>query len=185
MTSAKRCLKTVPQYNAFFSDLAQKHNIYILAGSAPEICEDGAMRNVARLYAPNGKVGTQDKQIMTPFEIRDRGMAHGRPLNVFETRIGVVGVAICYDIEFPIVARAQAEAGATLIIAPSSTDELAGFSRVKIGSQARALENQCHVAQSPVVGEARWTPAIGENHGSAALYAPPRPLAIRKMAFWR
>lgn len=163
----------LPAMHAFFTELAQRHGIYILAGSAPEFGEDGALRNVARLYAPSGKVGWQEKQILTPFEIRDWGMAHGRDLHVFETRLGIIGISICYDIEFPMIARAQAEAGATLILAPSSTDELAGYSRVKIGAQARALENQCHVAQMPIVGEAEWTPAIGENHGSAALYGPP------------
>lgn len=173
VASSARLQGYLPEVHGFFRSLAMRHGIYILAGSAPERGEDGLFRNVARLYAPSGKVGTQEKQILTPFEINDWGMAHGGPLKVFETTLGRIGVSICYDIEFPMIARAQAEAGATLILAPSSTDELAGYSRVRIGAQARALENQCHVAQMPVVGEARWTEAIGINHGSAGLFGPP------------
>src|SRR5690606_33859278 len=53
----------LPEVHDFFTSLAKKHGIYILAGSAPERDEDGRFRNVARLYAPNGKVGLQEKQI--------------------------------------------------------------------------------------------------------------------------
>ena len=56
---------------------------------------------------------------------------------------------------------------------PSCTDTLAGYYRVKVGAQARALENQCYVIQSPIVGEAAWSPAVDVNIGSAGVYGPP------------
>jgi predicted amidohydrolase len=173
MQASKALQEHVEAIDSFFCEVAVKHKLHILAGSFPLIGADGEMRNVARLYAPSGKMGEQEKQIMTPFEVNHWGMKNGRALKVFETELGTIGISICYDIEFPVIARAQVMAGATIILAPSSTDELAGYSRVRIGAQARALENQCYVAQIPVVGEARWTDAIGENHGSAGLFAPP------------
>jgi 3',5'-cyclic AMP phosphodiesterase CpdA len=65
------------------------------------------------------------------------------------------------------------EAGAELILAPSQTDTLKGYWRVRLGAQARALENQCVVVQSPTVGEAPWSPAVDVNRGAAGVYGPP------------
>jgi predicted amidohydrolase len=42
-----------------------------------------------------------------------------------------------------------------------------------VGAQARALENQCLVVQTPTVGEAAWSPAVDVNIGAAGVYAPP------------
>lgn len=74
------------------------------------------------------------------------------------------------EFQQPFVAAA---AGAELILAPSCTDSEAGYQRVRIGAQARALENQIAVLQSPTVGAAPWSPALDINVGRAALYTPP------------
>jgi predicted amidohydrolase len=65
------------------------------------------------------------------------------------------------------------EAGAALILVPSCTDTLAGYCRVRVGCQARALENQCYVVQAPTVGEASWSEAVDVNVGAAGVFAPP------------
>jgi predicted amidohydrolase len=62
--------------------------------------------------------------------------------------------------------------GADIVLVPSCTDTLAGYWRVRIGSQARALENQCYVVHASTVGEAPWSPAVDVNVGAAAIYAP-------------
>ena len=80
--------------------------------------------------------------------------------------------AICYDSEFPLPVRAQCEAGARLLLVPSCTDTEAGATRVRVGCMARALENRCFVAQSVTAGQAPWSPALDENTGEAAVYAP-------------
>ena len=84
-----------------------------------------------------------------------------------------IGIAICYDIEFPLIAHAMAAAGADLILAPSCTDTLAGANRVHVGARARALENQIYVAVAPTVGDAPWSPALDTNIGWAAAYSAP------------
>jgi len=43
---------------------------------------------------------------------------------------------------------------------------------VRIGCQARALENQVYVAQSVTAGAVAWSPALDLNTGHAAVYAP-------------
>ena len=80
-------------------------------------------------------------------------MQPGGPPAVFETQWGRIGIAICYDLEFPALVRAQVEAGAWLILVPTCTDTMWGFDRVRLAARARALENQCYVAIAPTVGD--------------------------------
>ncbi|MBB1489244.1 carbon-nitrogen hydrolase family protein [Oceanospirillum sp. D5] len=170
----------VGKFQGLFLQLAEKYNIYILAGtipvlvggSAPEYSDKPYYVNRAFLFYPEGEVKWQDKLQMTRFESEHWFISSGEVLKVFKTRFGHLGVNICYDSEFPLFARQQTEAGADLIIVPSCTDTLAGYHRVQIGSRARALENQCFVVQSSLVGDALWSPAIDENRGSAGIFAP-------------
>lgn len=153
--------------------LAEAHRVYILAGSFPWREDDGRYYNRALFCAPDGKVEHQDKCLMTRFE-REQWQISGQDrLKVFDTALGAIGVNICYDAEFPLLARTLVEAGAELILVPSCTDTLAGYHRVRVGAQARALEGQCHVVHAPLVGEASWSPAVDVNMGAAAIYGPP------------
>jgi predicted amidohydrolase len=152
--------------------LAQRHDVHIVASSLPQ--RDGeAAYNVARVVSPRGKIGEQRKLMMTRFEREQWHISGGREINVFDTRVGTFGVAICYDAEFPLIARAMSDAGAAMIMVPSCTDSLHGYHRVRVGAQARALENQCYAVHSPTVGEALWSPAIDTNVGAAGVYGPP------------
>ena len=163
----------LPRVDALHADLAARHGMHILAASAPRKDADGRFRNTARLFAPNGRMGVQDKLVMTRFEREQWGIAAGTGLKLFETVLGKIAVNICYDSEFPLLARAAVEAGAEVILVPSCTDSLHGYWRVRIGAQARALEGQCYAVQSPTVGEAAWSPAVDVNRGAAAVYGPP------------
>ncbi|ODU70509.1 MAG: amidohydrolase [Novosphingobium sp. SCN 66-18] len=163
----------LPRVDALHADLAARHGMHILAASAPRKDADGRFRNTARLFAPNGRMGVQDKLVMTRFEREQWGIAAGTGLKLFETVLGKIAVNICYDSEFPLLARAVVEAGAEVILVPSCTDSLHGYWRVRIGAQARALEGQCYAVQSPTVGEAAWSPAVDVNRGAAAVYGPP------------
>ncbi|CAG1022841.1 Deaminated glutathione amidase [Patescibacteria group bacterium] len=159
-------------YLALFSSLAQKYHCYIQSGSFPVHLESGEYRNRAYLFMPDGAFDYQDKLIMTRFENEQWIIQSGDEIKVFDTEYGKIGIAICYDSEFPMIARKQVEAGCVLILVPSCTDTVAGFNRVKIGCQARALENQCYVVQSALVGEAPWSEAVDINVGAAAIYTP-------------
>lgn len=159
--------------DALHAELAEKHQVYIVAASLPERDADGVATNVARVISPRGRIAEQRKLIMTRFEREKWGVTGGREVNIFDTRVGKFGVAICYDVEFPLIARAMNDGGAAMILAPSCTDSLHGYHRVRVGAQARALENQCYVVQSPTVGEAPWSPAVDNNVGAAGVYGPP------------
>lgn len=152
---------------------ARRAQLWLLPGSLPMPGPGGTIVNRAPLIDPQGRLAFQDKQAMTRFERERWGVSAGAPPAVFDTPWGRIGISICYDVEFPKHVRAQVEAGAWLILAPSCTDSLHGFARVRIGAAARALENQCFVAITPTVGLAPWSVALDENHGHAAIFAPP------------
>ncbi len=161
----------LPEMDATHADLARRLGVHILAASGPCRRPDGRYVNRARLFTPEGLVGIQDKMIMTPFEVT-WGIAPGETLRVFVTRLGRIGIAICYDSEFPLLVRAQAEAAADLILIPSCTEFVSGYHRVRTAALARALENGCITVQSPTVGEARWSPAVDVNTGAAGIFGP-------------
>jgi len=163
-----------PRVDALHAELAARHGLHILAASLPQRVE-GRERpvNRARLFAPNGRSGHQDKIIMTRFEREEWSIGGGDGLSVFETDLGCIGVAVCYDCEFPLLVRTLVESGAELILIPSCTDTLRGHGRVRVGAMARALENQCYTVVSPTVGNAPWLPSVDINRGVAGVYGPP------------
>lgn len=161
------------RYLDLHRQLAQRHGVYLLAGSFPVQVAAQRFVNRAWFLSPRGVASFQDKQVMTRFEREHWGLSPGEPLKVFQTTLGCIGVAICYDAEFPLLVRAQVEAGAEMLLLPSCTDALAGYHRVKVAAQARALESQCPVLLAPLVGEAAWSPAIDVNVGAAGVYGPP------------
>jgi len=150
--------------------LAAEYNVHIVAGSGPAATESRPV-NRARLITPTGQVEVQDKQIMTRFEREEWGVIGGNALQVFETAIGKIGILICYDSEFPLLGRALSDCD--VICVPSVTETLAGYWRVRIGSMARALENQCITAMSSVVGAADWSEALGQSFGAGGIFCPP------------
>ncbi|MEY4984496.1 MAG: hypothetical protein RIR62_2762 [Pseudomonadota bacterium] len=161
-----------PAVDDTLAALAARHGVHILGPTGP-VFADALPVNRATLYGPQGIVGHQDKQIMTRWE-RDAWIVRpGAGLPVFDTPLGRIGVLVCYDSEFPLLARSLCERGAEILLVPSATDALSGYWRVRIGAMARALENQCVVVQAPTVGNAPWLPILDENVGAAAVYGPP------------
>lgn len=156
------------------ADLAQRHNVHILAGSMVERDGRGKIVNRARLFSSEGCTGIQDKLILTIWERSHWTIASGAPqVTLFDLGFAKAGVIICYDSEFPDAAQALAAAGADILLVPSCTDTLAGYWRVRIGATARALETQCFVVQSPTVGAAPWSAVVDVNVGAAGIFAPP------------
>lgn len=158
--------------DAHHCELAQRHGVVIVAGSRPTETTNGVV-NRAPIFAPSGKSGHQDKRMLTRFEDEVWGLSRGWPVKVFDTEKVRLGIAICYDCEFPLIARAQAEIGAEVILVPSVTELVHGYSRVRVGAMARALENQCVTVQAPLVGTASWSDVIDASRGRAGVFGPP------------
>ena len=162
----------LPQAWALQSRLAQAHGIYILAASGPFHVGDRPV-NRARFLGPQGGTADIDKRVMTPWERDPMAMQPGPQPQLFDTALGLIGVQICYDCEFPLLTRAMVEAGTDLLLIPSATETLAGYHRVRIGAQARALEGQIVTVQSPTQGHADWCEVVDVNRGAAGIFCPP------------
>jgi len=153
--------------------LAKKSKMYIVAGTIPVFDEKtGELINRCHFFSPAGDVGVQDKLHMTRFEKEDWIVSSGKRFKVFDTDFGKVAIAICYDVEFPELARTAARAGATVLIVPSCTDDRQGYLRVRYCAQARAIENQMYVIHSSTVGSLPMVPAVSLNYGQASILTP-------------
>ncbi len=167
----RTALELAPAAVEVAREVAWRHRVWLVPGSLPFRAGEKIV-NRAPLIAPSGHVAYQDKHVMTRFEAEEWGIAAGAPPAVFETRLGRIGISICFDAEFPALVRAQVEAGAWLVLVPSATDTLHGFHRVRIAAAARAMENQCFVCMAPTVGEAPWCGTLDHNRGYAAAFGP-------------
>jgi predicted amidohydrolase len=163
----------LPEFVGTLSELAARHSVYLLAGSMPVRRKNAELRNRAYFFSADGGMGYQDKIVPTRWEREYWGVKGGDQVRVFETEFGPVGVTICYDVEFPLIARLQAEAGARIVLVPCCADSARGFHRVRVGARARALENQAYVIQSPQIGDAPWSRILTTAVGTAGIYAPP------------
>jgi predicted amidohydrolase len=163
--------KQVAIYKEMMCGLARKHQMYVAGGTIP-VMEGNSIYNDSFFFSPRGDVGVQGKLHMTRFEKEDWKIEPRSQLKVFETDFGRVAIAICYDVEFPEIARAAARQGAHILLVPSCTDERQGFLRVRYCAQARAIENQIYVIQSHTVGSLPMVPAVSLNYGQAAILTP-------------
>lgn len=166
----------LPEFLALHARLARQHAVCLVAGSVP-VAHAGGYVNRAHVFAPDGTHAWQDKLLMTRFEAEEWQVSPGAGVRVFALglRGGATlrfGVATCYDSEFPGLARRLAEGGAELLLVPSFTGSRAGFTRVRVGSMARALEGQCYAVHAPLIADAPWSYALEDAVGRASVYAP-------------
>ena len=154
--SATDAVERLTGYTAWFqefvSDLAVSYNINIIAGSHPTLDAAGDLKNVCYVCLRDGSVHAQEKIHPTPNEAYWWNMKGGTKLNAINTDCGPIGVLICYDCEFPELARHVIDQGAMILFVPFCTDEQRGYLRVRYCGHARAIENQCYVVLSGVVG---------------------------------
>ncbi|MFN7120160.1 MAG: GNAT family N-acetyltransferase, partial [Saprospiraceae bacterium] len=91
-----------------FIEFAMSYNVNIITGSMP-IVENGKLLNVSYLCRRDGTWETFYKIHPTPSEVNAWGMVGGDKLEVFDTDCGRIGILICYDVEFPELARIYAD----------------------------------------------------------------------------
>jgi predicted amidohydrolase len=163
----------LPEFLECMSSLARKHALHIVAGTIPVLSgTDDDVLNVSYFFTPQGTHGSQPKLHATRFEREDWRVSGGADLRVFDSALGRIAIAICYDVEFPEIARAAARLGAQILVVPSCTDDRQGYLRVRYCAQARAIENQMYVIQSSTVGSLPMVPAVSLNYGQAAILTP-------------
>jgi len=147
-----RVAEYTERFREFMQPLAVRYNINIIGGSHPTRTADGEIRNTAYVFLRDGSVHTQEKIHPTPDEVYWWNIKGGDRVDVINTDCGPIGVLVCYDSEFPELARYLVDQGAMILFVPFCTDERRGYLRVRYCCQARAVENQCYVALSGLVG---------------------------------
>ena len=141
-----------PRIRQRLSEMALAFNINIIGGSHPKRMADGDIHNVAYVCLRDGSIHAQEKIHPTPNEAYWWNIKGGDSIDAIPTDCGPIGVLICYDSEFPELARRLVDEGARIIFVPFCTDSRQGYMRVRYCSQARAIENQCFVVMSGNVG---------------------------------
>jgi predicted amidohydrolase len=138
---------------AAFCDLARQHRLWLHAGSlAVKVSPDRAA-NRGFLIGPDGAiVARYDKIHMFDVDLpngesyrESRSYAPGDHAVVADLPWGRLGMTICYDLRFPALYRALAEADSLFLAIPSCFTKQTGEAHWQVLNRARAIENGCFV----------------------------------------
>ena len=158
-------------------DLAREEGIYLVAGSIPERDERGQIFNTSLVFGPEGKMMAKHRK-MHLFDVDIPGgitffesetLSPGQEVTTFATEFGQMGLAICYDMRFPELARAMVLQGAKVIIYPAAFNQVTGPLHWEILLRSQAINNQVFViAASP----AKHPEAVYAAYGHSMVVDP-------------
>jgi len=163
--------KYTTQYINLFTRLSIKYNINIIAGSHFTV-ENDNLYNISYLFRRDGTHDKQYKIHITPYEKKWWGVKGGNKIKIFDTDKGKVAILICYDAEFPELARIAVSKGAKIIFVPFNTDDRRAYLRVRYCSQARAIENQVYVVITGCVGNLPNVENLDVHYSQSAIFTP-------------
>jgi predicted amidohydrolase len=138
---------------ATFRELARKHKIFVHVGSLAIKVGPEKAANRGFVITPKGDIAARyDKIHMFDVDLaggesyrESRNYRAGDIAINADLPWGVLGVTICYDLRFPALYRALAEAGATMLAIPSAFTKQTGEAHWNVLMRARAIENGCFV----------------------------------------
>ena len=141
-----------PALNAF-SELSRELGVWLLVGSLSVRLRGARLANRTYLLDASGAiVGRYDKIHMFDVDLAGgesyRESANFRPgeaAEIVATPWGLWGLTVCYDLRFPHLYRALAQAGAGLFTIPSAFTKVTGEAHWHVLQRARAIENGCFV----------------------------------------
>ena len=148
--SFAECAEPVPGPSTeYFGRLAKQHDLYIVAGLLER--DKHLIYNVAVLIGPDGEIVGKYRKVTLPRSEIEGGITPGEDYPVFETRLGKVGMMVCYDGFFPEVARELGNRGAEIIAWPV-------WGCNPLLAAARAAENHIYLISSTYTDvSANWT----------------------------
>lgn len=158
------------------SAAAKYNDIYVFAGSIPEIC-DGHIYNTSVVFDRTGSIiGKHRKIHLFDVDIKNgirfkesEVLSNGNQITVIDTEYCKIGVAICFDMRFSELYSEMSKAGAKIIITPAAFNMTTGPAHWELLIRARALDNQVfHAAVSP----ARNSEASYVAYGNSMLCDP-------------
>ena len=167
-----RLSEHTPRFVETLKNLAISYNINIIGGSHPTRMEDGDIHNVGYVFLRDGSVHSQEKLHPTPDERYWWNIQGGDEIEAIPTDCGPIGVMICYDSEFPELARRLVDQGARILFVPFATDTRQGYLRVRYCCQARAIENQCYVVTAGNIGNLPNVENMDIQYAQSGIFTP-------------
>ncbi len=152
---------------ATFSEVARRTGAYVVAGSAM-LPVGGGVRNVAFLFGPDGRlVGRHAKCHLIDLEER-WGLQTGDDLEVYETSLGRLAMAVCMDSTYFETFRILALQGAEIVCIPTADPQPYNFWKARRGPWPRTQESPVYSVHACLVGR-----VLGlELTGRSSLFAP-------------
>lgn len=168
---------------AGLQDEAAHFGVWVLIGSLALKAEPPEERFVNRsfLIAPDGTIAAQyDKLHMFDVQVTEEetfresaGFAPGNRAVLAKTSFGTVGLTVCYDVRFPYLYRALAQAGAEILTVPAAFSPATGPMHWEPLLRARAIETGCFVLAPAQVGQhAASTGKPRTTHGHSLAVSP-------------
>jgi len=157
--------------SAMLSSLAAENQIVLVGGSIPER-EGDKLYNTALAYGPQGQLLAKHRKmhlfdIDVPGKIKFQESATltaGNEITTFDTEYGRIGVAICYDIRFPLLAQLMRHQGCSMLIYPGAFNSTTGPLHWELLARARAVDTQSYVVMASVAFDKDATyPAWGHS----------------------
>jgi predicted amidohydrolase len=144
-----------------FRALAAELGIWLHIGSLAILLEPGKAANRGFLIGPDGSLKARyDKIHMFDVDLPNgeswRESATYRPGGeslVADLPFARLGMAVCYDVRFPALFRAQARAGAEVLTMPAAFTRQTGEAHWHVLQRARAIENGAFVISSAQGGK--------------------------------
>lgn len=141
-------------------DAAARHGIWVHLGSLAVLREDGRLANRGFVIDSNGDVRARydklhlfDVDLSTGESWRESAVyAPGERAVTVDTPLGVLGLAICYDLRFPDLFRALSDAGATILALPAAFTRPTGAAHWHVLLRARAIEAAAFVIAAGQTG---------------------------------
>jgi len=143
------------------AQLAREHGVHLHLGSLAVALEDGRFANRSVLFAPDGSVAaTYDKIHLFDADIaglnayRESATYRGGEAAV-TAPVGpfTLGFSICYDMRFPALFNALANAGADLLAVPAAFTVPTGEAHWHVLLRARAIETGSYVIAAAQGGQ--------------------------------
>jgi nitrilase len=140
--------------------LAQKHKVWVHAGSLTEKASGGKVSNVTYVFNRDGKeVARYCKIHMFDITAPDgtryeesAAVLPGREIVSYDCEGITVGCTICYDLRFPELFQALVQRGAQVIMVPAAFTQQTGKDHWDVLLRARAIETETYVVAAAQTG---------------------------------
>ncbi len=159
------------------AELARQTGVWLLAGTLGVGSADGRVAPRSFLFDAEGEIAARyDKIHMFDVDLPE-GEVH-RESKTFEpgdravlaaTPWGLVGLTVCYDVRFPYLYRALAQAGARLLTVPAAFTRVSGEAHWHTLLRARAIETGCFVVAPAQCGR---HPRKRQTYGHSLIVDP-------------